>query len=193
MIAGIGLGTFHPSTYAQFDRLVFPRTGKTFGVFELWGSATLVIMFFVNGTLLGGLDWQGVLRLAGAAGLVISLLYYWKFKNGEVFQPAEQETSAPADGKRGVGPILPLFFIATILRFLSTTAVLNFTPHLPGSGVALPGDLRHTRLALLRHDVGTKEDPVLVTKEELSDGLRILERHVEKAGRGVYQQIGIEV
>jgi len=128
VVAGIGVGTFHPSTYAQFDRLAFPRTGRAFGLFELWGAATLVLMFFVNGTLLGGLGWQSVLRLSGAAGLVMSLLYYWKFKNEEAYQPAERQSCSALEGKPGAGPVLPLFFAATVLRFLSSTAVLNFTP-----------------------------------------------------------------
>jgi MFS family permease len=128
VVAGIGVGTFHPSTYAQFDRLAFPRTGRAFGFFELWGSATLVLMFFVNGTLLTGLGWQGVLRLTGSAGLVMALLYYWKFKNGEVLKSAAGKTLSRVNGKASTGPILLLFFVATVLRFLSSVAVLNFTP-----------------------------------------------------------------
>ena len=70
-------------------------------------------MFFVNGTLLAGLGWQGVLRLTGAAGLVMGLLYYWKFKNGEAYKPTERDSSSPLESKRGVGPILALFFTAS--------------------------------------------------------------------------------
>jgi MFS family permease len=128
VVAGIGVGTFHPSTYAQFDRLAFPRSGSAFGVFELWGSATLVLMFFVNGTLLNGLGWQGVLRLTGSAGLVMALLYFWKFRDGEAGQPPQRNTLSRREGRTGAGSILLLFFLATVLRFLSCVAVLNFTP-----------------------------------------------------------------
>ena len=128
VLSGLGVGTFHPSTYAQFDSLAFPRTGKAFGYFEFSGSATLVLMFFINGTLLSGLGWQGVLRLTGGAGLVMAFLYYRTFKTEKPFHAAEEPALSRSDGKAGAGITLLLFYTSILLRFLSSVAVLNFTP-----------------------------------------------------------------
>jgi MFS family permease len=56
------------------------------------------------------------------------LLYFWKFRDGVTDQHAQGNTISRPEGSVGAGPILLLFFTATVLRFLSCVAVLNFTP-----------------------------------------------------------------
>jgi FSR family fosmidomycin resistance protein-like MFS transporter len=153
-LAGLGVGTFHPSAYAQFDRLALSRTGSSFALFELWGSLTLVVIFFTNGTLLGVLGWRGVLLITGVLGVLMAGLYVWSYRGGVEdmpgqaaagVPPAAPHADRPARALRSprTGPPAPftvaapsaavtatllLFLLSIMLRFLSVMAVVNFLP-----------------------------------------------------------------
>jgi FSR family fosmidomycin resistance protein-like MFS transporter len=94
-LAGLGVGTFHPSAYAMFDRLALSRTGSSFALFELWGSLTLVVIFFTNGALLGVLGWRGVLLVTGVLGLLTGGLYFFSYRK------ADGAVSPAAAGRSG--------------------------------------------------------------------------------------------
>lgn len=126
-VAGLGVGTFHPSAYAQFDRLALSRTGSSFALFELWGSITLVVIFFTNGGLLAVLGWRGVLLVTGALGLLMAGLYFWSYRGTGRGAASHAPPPGRPSRRRPPWPLL-LFLLSIMLRFLSVMAVVNFLP-----------------------------------------------------------------
>ncbi len=164
--AAIGTGTFHPVIYALIDRRAPDRPGRVLGSFEVSGVLPLTAMYLAGGVLLGWLGWRGVLAAVGVPGLVVGAL----FLRPGISAPAEQVSAlrkrpfppaerAGAPGGRGAAAAraasraaragyrpggrggLVVFLCATALRFLSTTAVVNFLPTYLAMGRHLPPSL----------------------------------------------------
>lgn len=142
MLAGLGVGTFHPTAYAQFDRLALSRTGRSFAQFELWASSSLVVMFVASGALLRSIGWRGVLIVTGVLALLMVAVNTWGYRKeaGPADTPVALPPGHPATAaSSGAGAIrsgvvhsravlLAVFLLATTMRFLCVTAVLNFLP-----------------------------------------------------------------
>jgi MFS family permease len=156
--AAIGAGTFHPVIYALIDRLVPERPGRALGAFEVAGVLSIVAMYLAGGLLLAWLGWRGVLAAIGVPGLAVGALFLRPGAVGRFGGAVGRCGAAPAkrggtpkeraglppkraeatSGKRGAlaraakagsCPGGLVFFLSAIaLRFLSTTAVINFLP-----------------------------------------------------------------
>jgi MFS family permease len=151
--AAVGAATFHPVIYALIDRLVPQRPGRALGSFEFWGGLAILAMYLAGGLLLSWLGWRGVLTAVGVPGLAVGALLLRAVPaapGGGTGARARRERPAPqlqrpaapakqpAAGGRGG---LAFFLCAAALRFLSTTAVVNFLPTYLAMGRQLPPSL----------------------------------------------------
>ena len=151
LLAAVGVGTFHPVAYAQIDRVSLGGTGGAYGMFELWGGVALIGMYLANGTLLGSIGWQGVLVVTGVPGFVLGVLFLRMVR-----RPAAPAAAAPSAGP-GAGGCVPsagaraeagarrgslwafaLVMGSALLRYLSSMAVVTFTPTYLAIGRGLP-------------------------------------------------------
>jgi MFS family permease len=152
--AAVGAATFHPVIYALIDRLMPQRPGRALGSFEFWGGLAIMAMYLAGGLLLSWMGWRGVLAVVGVPGLAVGVLFM------RAASPAPEVGAGPrARRQRGSPPPKPsgaherqltapegrgglaFFLCATALRFLSTTAVVNFLPTYLAMGRRLPPSL----------------------------------------------------
>jgi MFS family permease len=129
LIAGIGVGSFHPIVYASIDETTKRKKGAVYGMFELWGSLAIFLMFILHGLLLKQLTWQIIILVTSIPGLVMGSLY---LSYTERFRLVTEQ--AAVDEEQGGGlqeSSLPLFFLFLMVitfRFFGIMAVVNFTP-----------------------------------------------------------------
>ena len=145
LAAGVGVSAFHPVSYASIEESAPERPGRTYGMFEFWGSAAVFLMFLVHGLLLARLHWKTILLVTSIPGLVIGALYLLAFRlaasmpAASMPAPAARTKTATATRCDGAAPasepggrsavlLFVLFLVLVILRFLGTIAVVNFTP-----------------------------------------------------------------
>jgi FSR family fosmidomycin resistance protein-like MFS transporter len=153
--AAVGAGTFHPVIYALIDRLVPERQGRALGFFEFWGGLAVLVMFLAGGLLIAWLGWRGVLAAVGVPGLIMGVLFL-RPAAASASRAGGPAAAVSADsgaanaapravdvGRRKAGGRggLVFFLCATALRFLTTTAVVNFMPTYLAMGRQLPPSL----------------------------------------------------
>jgi MFS family permease len=130
----IGASTFHPIIYALIDRIARERRGRVLGWFEFWGGLVILAMYLLGGLLLRHLGWQGVMALVGAPGLLMGAVFLRRGAYEQRDRQAQKGSAraagpAPAHGGRGrLASVMALFLASCALRFLSTSAVVNFLP-----------------------------------------------------------------
>lgn len=73
-ITAFGVSTFHPVMYAHIDETFGNDKGKVLGTYEASGAGALLIMFLVNGALLGTIGTRGVLVITAMPALVMGTL-----------------------------------------------------------------------------------------------------------------------
>jgi FSR family fosmidomycin resistance protein-like MFS transporter len=140
----VGTSTYHPVIYALIDRLTRERRGRVLGWFEFWGGLTILAMYLLVGLLLRYLGWRGVLFLVGAPGLVIGVVFlrrgmYEQRDSREQAGSLQASPRPPApEGRTRTSLALAFFLASCALRFLSTTAVVNFLPTFLAQGRNLP-------------------------------------------------------
>ncbi len=139
LAAGIGVSAFHPVSYASIEESAPAGPGRTYGMFEFWGSAAVFLMFFVHGFLLARLDWKTILLITSLPGLAIGALYLPSSPGGLRLRNMVGRNAAPAargepgratsEPGRAASPFLFIVFLAVVmLRFLGIIAVVSFTP-----------------------------------------------------------------
>jgi MFS family permease len=129
LIAGIGVGSFHPAVYAFIDEATQKRKGKTFGMFEFWGSLAVFIMFLLHGFLFTQMNWRPILFITSLPGLVMGGLFF--LYSGEFRGIKNQhgsEVAVPAASYEKPLLLFVLFLAVVTLRFFAILAVVNFTP-----------------------------------------------------------------
>jgi MFS family permease len=127
--AAVGAATFHPVIYALISRLVPERPGRALGFFEFCGGLTVLAMFLAGGLLIAWMGWRGVLAAVGVPGLAMGILFLLPAAEGPAASGAAKDVARAAVAGRGGGRGGLVFFLcATGLRFLTTTAVVNFMP-----------------------------------------------------------------
>ncbi len=137
-ITAFGVSTFHPVMYAHIDETFSNDKGKVLGTYEASGAGALLIMFLVNGALLGIIGTRGVLVITAIPALVM----------GTLLIRARMMDASPApgisvndSGTEHASPALFFLFLITImLRIASVMAVLNFLPTIFTNHFDLPAD-----------------------------------------------------
>ena len=143
----VGTSTYHPVIYALIDRLTREGRGRVLGWFEFWGGLTILAMYLLGGLLLRYLGWRGVLFLVGAPGLLIGGVFLSRisYERRESLVPASSLPASPRpeepEGRPRATLALAFFLASCALRFLSTTAVVNFLPTFLAQGRNLPPSL----------------------------------------------------
>jgi hypothetical protein len=124
------------------------------GSFEFWGGLAILAMYLAGGLLLAWMGWRGVLAAVGIPGLAAGVLFLRPGAAGQTISGSAQtssrhaavaETDARTPPERvhtagGRGGLL-FFLCASALRFLTTTAVVNFLPTYLAMGRQLPPSL----------------------------------------------------
>jgi FSR family fosmidomycin resistance protein-like MFS transporter len=133
-VGAVGASTFHPVIYALIDRIARERRGRVLGWFEFWGGLSILAMYLLGGLLLRRLGWRGILILVGAPGLLLGILFLQRgaYELRQSREPAGLSHASPGpqtlEGRTRMLPALAFFLASCALRFLSTTAVVNFLP-----------------------------------------------------------------
>jgi len=129
LVAGIGVGSYHPTVYAFIDETTERKKGAVYGMFELWGSLAIFIMFVLHGLLLKQLRWQTIIIVTSIPGLAMGLLY---FSYSGRFRIITRQATANETHASDVNdtPLLLFFLFLMVLtfRFFGIMAVVNFTP-----------------------------------------------------------------
>jgi MFS family permease len=130
LLAGIGVGSYHPTVYAHIDETTAYRQGREYGMFELWGASGIFLMFLLHGFLLRQMSWKSVLFITSVPGLVVGFFFLCWLKPLRALQGAEMGKSRAVmdDGGGGASTLLfALFLLVVTLRFFSIVAVVSFT------------------------------------------------------------------
>lgn len=127
-VAAVGVSTFHPVVYARIDIGTPKHRGRAMGNFEMWGNATLFVMFFLSGMLLRQIGWKGLLIVFGLPGLIVG--YF--FLRERFSKAASSLKSSRADHSSSKASIPVAFFavflIGIMLRVIGTFGLLSFIP-----------------------------------------------------------------
>lgn len=128
LLAAIGVSTYHPPIYAAIDERISAGKGRTYGFFELWGALGLFLMFLAYGSLLKMVSWKGLIMITALPGLLAG--FYYLTRQGSFQREYVSEPAATFEKKAKEIPlkISGLFFLGSIIRILSITAVVNFIP-----------------------------------------------------------------
>jgi len=130
-ITGLGVSTFHPAMYAHIDETFKEGKGKVLGAYEASGTAAILLMFLLNGALLGTIGTQGVMTITAVPALIMgTLLIRSKTMDAGIQQLPD---SAPKKGSKLTDRHPPtvlfsLFLLSIVLRIASVMAILNFLP-----------------------------------------------------------------
>ena len=126
-MTAVGVSTFHPVMYAVIDDQYKEQKGKIMGLYESFGTGAVLLMFLINGYLLGIIGVRGILILTAAPALIMGFIYLFSDSIPEVNKEQKnQEEDEPASKKDIIHFVL--FLLSVILRVFSVTAVLNFLP-----------------------------------------------------------------
>jgi MFS family permease len=133
LIAGIGVGSYHPTIYAHIDETTARRQGREYGMFELWGSTGIFLMFLLHGFLLKQMSWKSVLFITSIPGLAVGFFFLYYLKPLRTLQEADagetnRYTRYGADGGGASTLLFALFLLVVTLRYFGIIAVVSFTP-----------------------------------------------------------------
>lgn len=126
-LTAAAVSTFHPVMYAVLNDQKHEKKGLIMGFYEGFGTSAILLMFLVNGYLLGIIGVRGILILTAAPALIMGLVYHFTpvipEKSKERINTNENEAASKTDIFH-----FTLFLLSVILRVFSVTAVLNFLP-----------------------------------------------------------------
>jgi MFS family permease len=126
MISAVGTSSFHPVGLALIDETAKVSRGRVFGFFEFWGFLAVCAMFFLNSILLTRFGWQPTLMVMGSSGFIMALPFMFRKGKPGHHEPVEHDIPTSVQNQ-GSSYLLILFLITITLRFVSITAVINFT------------------------------------------------------------------
>jgi MFS family permease len=126
LLAAVGTSSFHPVGLALIDETAISKRGEVFGYFEFWGFVVICIMFFLNSLLLRLYSWKMILIVMGSTGFFMSLPFLFSKDNTRQCRCEAKTEHTPIQNEGSVY-LLILLIITIILRFVSITAVINFT------------------------------------------------------------------
>ena len=128
-VTAIGVSSFHPVMYAVIEESYPENKGRILGLYECFGTASILLMYLINGFLLSRIGVRGVLVITALPSVVMGL---W-FGLSDAVREAEETAETPAgkepepSAAEGSSRLI-LFFITVVLRVLSVSALLNFLP-----------------------------------------------------------------
>jgi MFS family permease len=125
-ITAIGMSTFHPVMYAVLDETYPERKSRVMALYECFGTAAILLMFLVNGFLIGRIGVRGVLILTAVPALIMSFVY--RFTDSIPDAAPVSKLSSAGKFDRSMVVRFILFLLSVILRVFSVTALLNFLP-----------------------------------------------------------------
>ncbi len=129
-ITGLGVSTFHPAMYAHIDETFKEGKAKVLGAYEASGTTAILLMFLINGALLGTIGTRGVMTITAIPALIMGTLLI-KTKSMDAGAPRVNESSGNINQERGEHPpviLFILFLLSIVLRIASVMAILNFLP-----------------------------------------------------------------
>jgi MFS family permease len=132
VITAVGVSTFHPVMYANIDETFGNDKAKALGAYEASGTAAILIMFLVNGALLGTIGTRGVMITTALPALVMgTLLLKTRMMDAApaiAESPGQDKLKADEPNNHASVVLFGLFLFTIILRFASVMAILNFLP-----------------------------------------------------------------
>jgi len=130
-ITGLGVSTFHPVMYAHIDETFKEGKGKVLGAYEASGTTAILLMFLVNGALLGTIGTRGVMTITAIPALVMGTLLI-RAKTMDAGMIIHSDSAVQKDSvkpeKHPPAVLFSLFLLSIVLRVASVMAVLNFLP-----------------------------------------------------------------
>lgn len=126
-LTAVGVSTFHPVMYAVIDDQYQEGKGKIMGLYESFGTGAILLMFLINGFLLGIIGVKGILILTAAPALIMGFVYLYSDVIPEVSKEEKSQNENEPASKKDIVRFV-LFLLSVILRVFAVTAVLNFLP-----------------------------------------------------------------
>ena len=128
-ITAAGVSTFHPVMYAVIDESYPENKSGVMGLYECFGTSAILLMYLVNGFLLGRVGVRGVLMVTSLPAVVMGLIYLFTDSIKAPVSVDGPDTGSSGNvGAEGNRRRFILFIISVILRVISVTALLNFLP-----------------------------------------------------------------
>lgn len=134
----MGMSTFHPTMYALIDHDFTENEhnkGRFLGMYETYGTAAILIMFLLYGTLVSVLGYTGLLLLLSIPGFIFGIYFLYnegkhvskdirpKIKPVQNIKTQRTAMQNPSMRKKRIR-----LLIGIILRILSVSSILNFLP-----------------------------------------------------------------
>lgn len=136
IITAFGVSTFHPAMYAHIDETFGDNKARVLGAYEASGTAAILIMFMINGALLGSIGTRGVLILTTLPAIVMGTLLL----RARMMDAVGGNDQAAAETNHAPKTLFVLFLLTIILRVASVMAVLNFLPTIFTDHFGLPAN-----------------------------------------------------
>ncbi len=130
-VTGMGVSTFHPAMYAHIDETFKEEKGKVLGAYEASGTIAILLMFLLNGALLGTIGTRGVMTITAIPALIMgTLLIRSKTMDAEIIQHSSSDIQKKSAQPNQHPPavLFSLFLLSIVLRIASVMALLNFLP-----------------------------------------------------------------
>jgi MFS family permease len=148
-VTAVGVSSFHPVMYAHIDETFGARKGRALGVYEASGTAAIMTMLVVNGTLIGYIGTRGVMIVTAIPAILMgSLLLRTRLMDRNI--PAESggapdgistdAVPAPASVSHARLSLFVLFLLTIVFRLISVMSVVNFLPTIFARHYGLPTD-----------------------------------------------------
>jgi len=130
-VTGLGVSTFHPAMYAHIDETFKEGKGKVLGAYEASGTTAILLMFLLNGALLGTIGTRGVMTITAIPALIMGtlLIRAKTMDTGMIMHSDSTVQKSPVKPERHPPAVLfGLFLLSIVLRIASVMAILNFLP-----------------------------------------------------------------
>jgi len=127
-ITGLGVSTFHPAMYAHIDETFQDNKGKILGAYEASGTTAILLMFLLNGALLGSIGTRGVMVITTIPALIVGTLMIRSTSMDAIKSGTTEIKDKTRVDQHPPKALFVLFLITIILRVASVMAILNFLP-----------------------------------------------------------------
>jgi FSR family fosmidomycin resistance protein-like MFS transporter len=128
LLSALGVSTYHPAIYNLLNNATDRKKGITFGLFELWGSAAILLLFLVAGFVLKRISWKIFLAISSIPGFFFGVMFLMFRHKLRIKSPPPAGVEPPQRKTKGELGLFVLVCISSMLIFMSFTVIMNLVP-----------------------------------------------------------------